>query len=852
MGGGWQRLRRLLHPRPGRFRQVSLAERFAHFRAVGAANDAFLESLAALRSGGDGDLRGMGVVASAYESLSSPVHAMVGALQQLSGGRYQRLLHRYEEIDRELAQAVLRERPLEYGALVAWPDEPEARRSEVVGPKAARLADLVAAGLEEVPSFFTVTVHGYRLFMQASGLEDLVHSELWTADQEDEVALQAACGRIRTAILEATPPPALAEAIEDGVRRLRRAGLAGPGFAVRSSAVVEDGEFSFAGQFDSLLNVRDDQVVAAYKLVLASKYRFETVRYASDRGFLDDDVAMPVLLMGMVEPAASGVAYSRDPARDGHAVVTAVRGLGQPVVEGTVIPDRFAVALEPRLQVVGVDLAPRDSLVACAPGGGVRTEPLPVGDQGAALKPESACRVARAAVNLEQLFGGPQDVEWAVDHSGSLLVLQSRPLRIVGQVEGGEAVLGLDAYRILLRHARVASAGCGCGPVYRVPRVAAVGEVPEGAVLVVPNPVPSLAALVGRVAAIVAEAGSPTGHMATVAREAGLPFLVGAEGALDLLEDGGLVTVDAGAGLVYEGRVPELLGSPRSRGAADGGRNPVREATAALLDRAGRLTLTDPDSSEFTPQGCVTLHDVARFVHQKSMQEMFAVEGLSARERRQARRLVWKLPMDVLVLDLGGGLAREAERRVRVNQLTSVPLAALLEGLSDPRLRWAGPVGFDLKGFVSVVARSAADDQRFGEPSYALCARDFAHFGSRLAYHFVTVESVCGTSINENFVRFLYHGGAAEAQRREWRAHFLAAVLEYHGFTVKQVGDRVEAMLAKRAAPALEDSLVMVGRLMVASRHLDMVMDSHDTAHAYAAAFLAGDFAFEFARSVGS
>jgi pyruvate,water dikinase len=204
--------------------------------------------------------------------------------------------------------------------------------------------------------------------------------------------------------------------------------------------------------------------------------------------------------------------------------------------------------------------------------------------------------------------------------------------------------------------------------------------------------------------------------------------------------------------------------------------------------------------------------------------------------------------MEVRVLDLGGAVARETGRQVSLEDVTSLPLQALLEGMMDSRLRWAGPVGFDLKGFVSVVVRSAADDQRYGEPSYALCSHDYVHFASRLAYHFALVDAICGASLNENYVRFRFYGGAAVAERREWRTSFLASVLRVNGFTVTQVGDRVDAILPKRSVEESEDALVMLGRLMVASRHLDMVIESPAVAVVLAQAFLAGDYGFEQVR----
>jgi pyruvate,water dikinase len=353
------------------------------------------------------------------------------------------------------------------------------------------------------------------------------------------------------------------------------------------------------------------------------------------------------------------------------------------------------------------------------------------------------------------------------------------------------------------------------------------------------------------VRAIVAAGGSPTGHMATVAREFEIPCLVGVENAFTALSQGMLVTVDGDAGIVYEGEVAELLRSRAQVGEAAAQRDPTRENFRFFLENITPLTLTETDAPSFTPENCRTLHDIARFVHQKSMLAMFDTEHLSPQEKRTAHRLVWRSPMEVKLLDLDGGLVPTSGRDIPVGDIRSVPLLALIEGMTDPRLRWSGPVGFDLKGFMSVVVRSAADDQRYGEPNYCLCSQDYVHFASRLAYHFATVDSICGQLINENYARFLFFGGAAVATRREWRAHFLATVLRENGFNVKQAGDRVEGLLAKRPSDKIEEALVMMGRLMVASRHLDMVLESRAAADSLAVAFLSGDYAFERVRGIG-
>lgn len=850
MGTVWKSLLSRLTSRRAKARRVPIADRFAHFRAIGAANDVFLDNLTSLMEGKTrGAASGLSAVKDAYESLSAPAGALVRSLVAMAGGRYGTLLTSYEAIDRELSQEVLKARPIEFGSAVMWPDHPEARRPQVVGPKAARLAEIGAMSLGlEVPPFFTVTAYGFRYFMEATGLQDLAEESLWSANLKDAQALAQFSQTMRQAVLSASVPPRLGDEIRAGFRHLREVQPALSGVAVRSSAVVEDSDSSFAGQFESLLNVGEDGLLDAYRQVIASKYRLEALQYAMARGFLDEDVGMPVLIMAMVRPAAAGVAYSYDPFHPGRSVVTAVRGLAQPMVEGRLVPDRYWVSTTEPPRVVALVTGDRASTVHCQVGGGlVEVAPDTHRTKDPVLSADAACRVAQTARTLERAFRVPQDVEWAIDEAGTLFIVQARPLGTVNAGEGAADELPrVEGYRVLVRDAMRASGGVASGRILRLAEPAA-DAVPEDAVLLVPHTSPRLAGMVGRVRAILAAAGSPTGHMATVAREFGVPCLVGVDPALPGLEDGSLVTVDARAGIVYEGEVPELrsVASPKP---ATARRDPVAEGLERLLAKAAPLTLTDPDSPDFRPANCQTLHDIARFVHQRAMAEMFELDGLSARERRQTHRLAWRMPMDVLLLDLGGGLASAAGRLVPADQVASVPLLALLEGMTDPRLRWAGPVGFDLKGFVSVVVRSAADDQRYGEPSYALFSRDYLHFSSRLAYHFATVDAICGRSVNENYARFLFHGGAAVAARREFRAHFLASVLRANGFATKILGDRVEALLSKRRAEAVEESLVMLGRLMVASRHLDMVMESRATAEAFAQAFLSGDFGFELVR----
>jgi pyruvate, water dikinase len=850
VGRLWRRLTGTWTAQGRQRAHASLRRRFTNFLTICAANDRFLGRLARLMdlSEGAGPLN-MEAVQSGYCGLCQDVEAMVCSLLDLSGGDYEELPARLLELRDEAAPMADGARPSlpprPPPSLRLYPGEAGLERAEVVGSKAVNLARV--AGMEgiSVPGFYAMTAHAFRTFMASAGTQRLIRSLLETPDQRIR---RAQCAELRRAILRAPMPPEIAGVLLDGYRALQAARLTSFGVAVRSSAVGEDSLRSFAGQFETVLGVREGGLVEAYKRVIASKYDLAALRYARLAGFLDEQLAMPVVVMGMVQAVASGVAYSRDPHGGETMVVAVVPGLAQALVDGTTTPDQYFVGRAAPRAIVARRLAPKPRMLRCSERGGLLEVPLlPRGVLEPCVPDARVLEVAELALRLEAQFAAPQDVEWCIDAQGTLFVVQSRPLRATQAVPTLTFTVGGVAPPVLLAGGSRACGGVASGRVLRL-RSTEPSEAPApGLVLVIPATSPRLSAEIEHAAAVVAEAGSATGHLATIARELQVPMVVGLEQAMSVLQDGMLVTVDAWAGTVYRGEPDSLPASASSRAPSEA-TEAAHLALRRLLERQAPLTLTDPSAPEFSVENCRTLHDIARFVHQKAMAVMFALDPASACDRRQARRLQWEVPIDLRVVDLGGGLVERAPGEVDALHVTSRPLRALIEGMLDRNLRWSGPVGFDLRGFMSVVVRSVADDQRYGEPSYAVCSRDYVHFSSRLAYHFTTVDAMCSGSLNQNYARLVFFGGAAVAERREWRAHYLATVLRHYGFEVSLVGDRIEATLGKREAAAIEEKLGMVARLLVSARHLDMVMDSQATAETYAAAFLAGDVGFSFVR----
>ena len=251
--------------------------------------------------------------------------------------------------------------------------------------------------------------------------------------------------------------------------------------------------------------------------------------------------------------------------------------------------------------------------------------PRPEDLQGPCLDQDQALALAALGNEVKKHFGLPQDIEWALDTQGSFYLLQARPLRVSRQLKADYLPPRIKEADMLLADGIIASRGAAAGPVYLL-RDEALDDIPQGAVLVTSRALPEYGVVVGRVAAMVCEAGSATSHLATVLREARIPALFGAKGASSRLQPGDVVTVDAYYGNIYAGRLEELLKAPRGDDAG------VRQTRAyKVLERVLKhiipLNLLDPRAANFRPEGCRTYHDITRFAHEKAMEELFQVSA---------------------------------------------------------------------------------------------------------------------------------------------------------------------------------------------------------------------------------
>jgi pyruvate,water dikinase len=340
--------------------------------------------------------------------------------------------------------------------------------------------------------------------------------------------------------------------------------------------------------------------------------------------------------------------------------------------------------------------------------------------------------------------------------------------------------------------------------------------------------------------------------MASLAREFGVPTILDAKSATEAIPAGAEVTVDAYSARVYEGRVLELLELCKTEKPMMKD-TPVFNALRRVADLIVPLNLVNPKADNFAPQYCQTLHDVMRLVHELSYKEMFAIGDIvSDVEGAVAFKLVAPVPLDLHIIDLGGGLTRcpSSTKRVTVDQVVSSPLKAVLNGMLHEDLRNQGPRPVDLGGFLSVLQEQMLAPngigKGFGDRSYAIISDNYLNFSSRIGYHYSVLDTYCCETATNNYISFSMKGGAADEPRRNRRARVIATILDALGFVVEVCGDGVNARYDKYEAALILEKLDKVGRMLQFTRQMDMLMRSEGSVEALAGRFLEGNYEWSF------
>ena len=454
------------------------------------------------------------------------------------------------------------------------------RMSDVdqVGGKNASLGEMIgelAGKGVRVPGGFATTAHAFREFLRAGRLDQRIAARLERLDVNDIAALTAAGREIRGWIVEQPLPAALQSAIAERYEMLSGSGADGASFAVRSSATAEDlPDASFAGQQETYLNITGlENILQAIRQVFASLYNDRAIAYRVHRGYHTIQVALSAGIQRMVrsDKGVAGVMFTLDTESgfDQVVFITSSYGLGEMVVQGAVNPDEFYV-YKPnvdagRQAILRRAIGAKAQRMVYAPGTStgrsVRTEDVPAADRARfSLTDEQVEELARFALIIERHYQRPMDIEWGLDGvDGRLYILQARPETVKSRAAAGtQTRYQLRSTSKLLTSGRAIGQKIGQGAVRVVRSADEMDRVQAGDILVADMTDPDWEPVMKRAAAIVTNRGGRTCHAAIIARELGVPAVVGCGDATDVLADGQVVTVscaEGDTGAVYEGQL---------------------------------------------------------------------------------------------------------------------------------------------------------------------------------------------------------------------------------------------------------------------------------------------------------
>ncbi len=471
-----------------------------------------------------------------------------------------------------------------------WLDDITADDLDSVGGKAASLGELTAAGLP-VPPAFVVTADTYRSFIEGTGIDDELFSVV-DVDTDDSEALAEAAECAQELILETDVPDDVREELLAAFDELDHDVV-----AVRSSATAEDlPDASFAGQQETFLNVERADLLERVRECWASLFTQRAIYYRNEQGFEDAVVDIAVVVQAMVDADTSGVLFTSHPSTGAsQAIIEAAWGLGEAVVSGAVSPDNYVVDRETG-DLEEVTVADKKMMYVREGGETVERQVPDEKRERQVLDAEDVDRLVTLGERIEDHYGEPQDVEWAI-YEDKVFLLQSRPITTIeagfdgtdAAGDGAEEAAGLADGGATTQEEGILVDGLGAGPgtatgdVRIVHKLDQLDKVESGDVIVTEMTTPDMVPAMKRAAGLVTDEGGMTSHAAIVSRELGVPAVVGATDATSRLQDGQRIAIDGDKGTVRPAAGESAGGADDAGGATD--RGPATNGEA--LDSSG-------------------------------------------------------------------------------------------------------------------------------------------------------------------------------------------------------------------------------------------------------------------------
>ncbi len=454
------------------------------------------------------------------------------------------------------------------------------------------------------------------------------------------------------------------------------------------------------------------------------------------------------------------------------------------------------------------------------------------------LAPRQQRRLAEAAIVLERALGLPRELIWRLDGNGQARILDVLPLEVEEQDDTENMLEAIAQAKVLLQGGVSAQAGVAAGKVVHIKENDEPGTFPVGAVAVARAASPQLAPFMLRAGALITELGSSIGHLATVVREYRIPAVFGLKGAFETLPEGMEVTVDASIPVIYEGQVEPLLTQQRA-GSELFATDPEFTTLRRLLQFIMPLKLTDPSAEEFQPARCRSYHDIIHFAHERAVEELLETQMQGESGRSIAHRLEDRLPVNLHIIDAGGGLADHAPQVIEREQILSEPLRIFMNGLSfgwDSREHFRVSVGDIFSGMQRTASMLQATPEYVGR-NLAIVGTGYLNLNLHMGYHFNVIDAFMQDNPTQNYIYFRFAGGFANTQRKNRRVELIRRILAQLQFNCSVKGDLVTARLKIIDRQTLAAALGRLGLLAAFTRQLDIAMGLDERIRDYEAAF---------------
>jgi pyruvate,water dikinase len=683
-----------------------------------------------------------------------------------------------------------------------------------------------------VPDGFFVTTRVFFDFMEYNGLIPRAKECFSLLEKGGGKPAEKAFKDLRVIILNGEFPEPIVWDISAATENInRKSGRDLVSYAVRGCERIRGkGSVAFNPRFKTFLNIPQKEILNAYKEIIADLFCSPGLKHYPEKDF-----AVSASFYSMVDSGISGFIRTLDPEypEKETMMVGATFGLGGSLKDVIGTLDHYMVSRDPPHHVLSMNVTRKDRMLTLRSSGGTAWMNIPhYTCRAPSLKPSQIKSLAETAILIERYYKRPLEITWCFNREENLFILRTNLLNV--RNSDSDTMLPVES---AIRNAKVLFSGKGMvvqggiatGKVYVVRNDEDLDRFPAGAILVSSQTSPRFSRVIRKTKGILTGIGSPTGHMATMAREFRVPTIVNCGIAVKELKTGDEITIDAAYNVVYCGVVKglqhyELIEEDLFEESEE------YLLLRRLLKHVSPLNLIDPHGRNFTPSGCRSYHDILRYVHEKAVQKVIDLSKTYKHRRNvPVRRLETDIPLGIFLAEIDEKIKPGIGSRIQEKEVNSVPMRALLQGLHESGMWSTKPLSVDMGSFMSSLTKtfsySLSGPDHTGM-NLALISGEYMNLNLRLGYHFTVIDAFIGDHPEENRISFRFFGGVTDFSRRSMRVKFIGTILERFDFRVESHGDLVVGRIKKAAKSRMIGKMKLLGGLIGYTRQLDVQMSS--------------------------